>query len=103
MTYKLLITELAQNDLDEIVYYIAVNLVNPDAAGRLLTEMSECFDNLKDNPFIYAKSSDLRLENEGYRKAVVGNYIIMFKISESEKTVTVHRIFYGRSDYFNLL
>lgn len=101
--YKLVITELAQNDLDGIVSYIAVSLANPAAAGRFLDELSWCYGNLKDNPFIYAKSSDLRLEKEGYRKALIKSYVLIFKIFEQQKTVVIYRIFYGASDYFKLL
>lgn len=64
--YKVLITELAQTDLDEIVEYIAVQLCNPIAAGDLLDEVDKCYSYLRSNPFIYAKSEDARLEKEGY-------------------------------------
>lgn len=37
--YKLVITELAQNDLDGIVKYIAQQLANPTAAGSFLDEV----------------------------------------------------------------
>lgn len=101
--YKLKITELAQNDLDGIVSYIAVNLANPSAAGSFLDELAKCYGNLKNNPFIYAKSSDLRLEKEGYRKALIKSYVLIFKIIEQQKTVVVYRVFYGASDYFKLV
>lgn len=103
MNYKLLVTELAQSDLDEIISYIAVNLASPIAANDFLDKVAECYGNLRHNPFMYAKSCDLRLEKEGYRKALVGNYIVVFKIIELEKTVVIFRIFYGGSNYFNLL
>ncbi len=101
--YKLVITELAQNDLDGIVSYITVSLANPAAAGSFLDELAKCYGNLKDNPFIYAKSSDMRLEKEGYRKALVKSYVIIFKIFEQQKTVVVYRIFYSASYYFKLV
>ncbi len=101
--YKLVITELAQNDLDEIVSYIAVNLSNPSAAGAFLDGVEECYAHLKNNPFIYAKSNDIRLEKEGYRKALIKNYILMFKINEEQKAVIIYRFFYGARDYFKLL
>lgn len=101
--YKLVITELAQDDLDGIVSYIAVNLASPIAAGGFLDELAKCYDNLKNNPFIYAKSSDLRLEKEGYRKALIKSYVLIFKIIEQQNTVVVYRVFYGGSDYFKLV
>ena len=101
--YKVLITELAQTDLDEIVEYIAVQLCNPIAAGDLLDEVDKCYSYLRSNPFIYAKSEDARLEKEGYRKALIKNYILFFKVFEDEKKVIVYRIIYGARDYQKLL
>lgn len=101
--YKVLITELAQNDLDAIVEYIAVQLCNPIAAGDLLGEVDKCYSYLRSNPFIYAKSADARLEKEGYRKALINNYILFFKVFEDEKKVIVYRIIYGARDYQKLL
>ncbi|MCI8472569.1 MAG: type II toxin-antitoxin system RelE/ParE family toxin [Clostridiales bacterium] len=101
--YKLLITELAQNDLDEIVGYIVNQLANPIAAGTFLDEVEKCYENLRSNPYIYAKSNDARLEKEGYRRALIKNYLLMFKVNEETKTVTAYRFFYGAMDYFKLL
>ena len=39
MTYKLLITQDANNDIDEIVSYIVNKLKNPVAARNLLSEI----------------------------------------------------------------
>lgn len=101
--YKLVITELAQSDLDSIVNYIAVHLANPVAAGHFLDRVEECYRSLKTNPFIYSKSNDIRLEKEGFRKAVIKNYVLMFKVNEKSKTVIIYRLFYGARDYLKLL
>ena len=100
--YKLKITELAQNDLDSIIEYIAVQLANPIAAGDFLDEVEKCYSYLHSNPLMYPKCSDAKLEKEGYRKALVKNYIIFFKIFENEKKVIVYRIVYGARDYLKL-
>ena len=101
--YKVLITELAQRDLDAIVEYIAVQLSNPIAASDLLDEVDKCYSYLRSNPFIYAKSTDARLEKEGYRKALINNYILFFKVLENKNEVIVYRIIYGARDYQKLL
>ena len=43
--YKLVITELAQSDLDDIVSYIAVNLST--AAGDFLDKAEKCYSHLR--------------------------------------------------------
>lgn len=58
---------------------------------------------LNSNPFVYARSNDLRLAREGYRKAVIKKYLLMFKVDEDTKTVVVYRVFYGAMDYEKML
>ena len=101
--YKLILTELAYQDLDKIVSYIAEELANPIAAGDFLDEVDKCYAYLKSNPLMYAKCQDVRLESEGYRKAVIKNYLLVYKVTESNKTVSVLRFFYGAQDYLNLI
>ena len=101
--YKLLITELAHQDLDSIVSYIAVQLANPKAAGDFLDEVTACYGFLKGNPMMYERCQDRRLGQEGYRKAVIKNYVLVYKINEESKIVSIMRFFYGAQDYTKLI
>lgn len=101
--YKLIVTELAHQDLDNIVSYIAVQLANPTAASDFLDEVDKCYGYLKRNPLMYSKCQDSRLEKEGYRKVVVKNYIIIYKVDENDKKVNILRFFYGAQDYAKLI
>jgi toxin ParE1/3/4 len=53
--YKLLVSEFAHRDLDNIVSYIAIELANPIAAANFLDEVEKCYVNLKNNPFTWEK------------------------------------------------
>jgi plasmid stabilization system protein ParE len=101
--YKLNITELAHQDLDKIVSYIAVELVNPIAAGNFLDEIDQCYGFLKSNPWMYGKCQNKRLDKEGYRRAPIKNYLLIYKIDEESKMVIVFRFFYGAQDYVKLI
>lgn len=101
--YKLVVTDLAHQDLDSIVSYIAIQLANPIAASDLLDKVDECYGYLKKNPFIYSKCYNSQLGNEGYRKAVIQNYILVYKVDEITKTVSILRFFYGARDYTKLI
>ena len=76
---------------------------NPIAVGAFLDEVEECYKQLNSNPLVYARSNDLRLAREGYRKAVIKKYLLMFKVDEYTKTVVVYRVFYGAMDYEKML
>ena len=78
--YKLVVTKLAEDDLEEIVEYISVDLANPSAATEFLNDVVKCYDYLKSNPYIYAISDDRRLAKEGYRKALVKNFYNWYMI-----------------------
>ncbi|MCR4436540.1 MAG: type II toxin-antitoxin system RelE/ParE family toxin [Clostridiales bacterium] len=101
--YKLIVTELAHQDLDNIVSYIAVQLANPAAASNFLDDVEKCYGYLKSNPMMYSRCHDSRLEKGGYRKAVVKNYIIVYKVDEDAKKVSILRFFYGAQDYNKLI
>ncbi len=101
--YKLIVTELAHHDLDKIVSYITVELVNPMAATDFLDEVDKCYGFLKSNPWMYEKCQNKRLEKEGYRRAPIKNYLLVYKIDEESKKVNILRFFYGAQDYINLI
>ena len=52
---------------------------------------------------MYEKCKDKRLEKEGYRRAVIKSYVLVYKIDEAFKKVTVIRFFYGAQDYIKLI
>ena len=101
--YKLLVTELAHQDLDKLVSYIAVQLANPKAAGDFLDEVTTCYNFLKNNPMMYEQCQDKRLGKEGCRKAVIKNYLLVYKVNEVSQTVSIMRFFYSAQDYSKLI
>lgn len=101
--YELCVSELAHRDLDRIVSYIAVQLANPMAASDFLDEVGTRYAYLRSSPMMYSECQDKRLRAEGYRKVVIKNYVLVYKIDEASKTVNVLRFFYGAQDYVNLI
>ena len=101
--YKLIVTEAAHQDLDNIVAYISVQLSNPKSAGEFANAVTACHGFLKNNPVMYERCQDGRLRQEGYRKAVIKNYVLVYKINEASKTVSIMRFFYGAQDYTKLI
>ena len=101
--YKLIISEFAHQDLDNIISYIAVKLANPTAAVNLLNEVDKCYNYLKNNPLMYEKCQDKNLKKENYRKALIKNYVLIYKVNENTKTVSIMRIFYGAQNYIELI
>ncbi|WP_077532499.1 type II toxin-antitoxin system RelE/ParE family toxin [Massiliimalia massiliensis] len=103
MEYKIEITKRAEWDLDQIVAYIAVNLENLPAATRLIDSIENCYRILETLPKSYSYCHAEAFRSMGYRKAVIDNYLMIFRIDEEEKTVYILRFFYGAQDYEKLL
>lgn len=103
MGYRIVNTLLANQDLDGIVSYIADDLENPTAASHFLDELDECLGRLEKMPLMYEQCQDVRLKGLGYRKARIGNYLMIYRVDESVKCVYILRFFYARRDYEKLI
>ncbi len=101
--YRLVISDHALQDLDNIGTYIAVQLANPIAAANFFDEVEACYNFLIRNPMMYEKCRDDRLAAEGYRKAVIKNYIAIYRVSEETETVFIVRFFYSAQNYTMML
>lgn len=101
--YRVIITELANNDLEGIVSYLLEELLSPVAAANLLNEIEKAYEHLSTNPLMYEVCHDVRLAKDGYHRVVIKNYVLIYKIDEKLKTVNILRFFYGAMDYINLI
>ncbi len=100
MAYKLIVSKEAHND---IVHYIAVELANPKAAVSFLDDVEKNYYGVVNNPRMYSLCQDARLSREGYRKIVVKNYLILYRVDDDTKAVIIARIIYGGRNYVTLI
>jgi len=88
--------------LDKILAYITEDLAAPQAATSFVDEVYKTYERLEENPYIFEECRDPRLQREGYRRAVIKNYVLIYKIYDYGQVI-VHHIFYGGQDYVNLI
>lgn len=98
--YNINITEAAEQDLAEIIEYIAID--NPAAAIKLADKIDESILKLEDFPHIGAIPKNRRLERRGYRMLIIDSYLIFYVIMDDE-TVEIRRMISGKRDYQFLL
>jgi len=103
MAFNVLVTQAAYEDLEEALDYISSDLANLMAATKLLDEVEACYKQLSQFPFLYESCRDTRLANLGYRKVVIGNFVLVYHPVENEQTVYILRFFYGGRDYEKLI
>ena len=101
--YRLAVSIRANADLDAILTYITTNLHAPKAASDFADAVAKCYDTIQQNPHIYEFVRDEHLKNQGYRRAVIKNYVMVYRVLEEREEVEIHRFFYGRMDYFGLI
>ncbi len=89
-------TEKAEQDLDEILRYISVDLVNPTAAQNLGRKVFEKIDMVRVYPESGAPVDNEFLADKTVRKLSVDNYVIYYKAHYEEKVISIIRIVYGK-------
>lgn len=101
--YKILVSETYHRDLKAIIHYISHNLDAPFTASFLLDEIESTVASLSAIPHRYGLVDDPYLCHKTFRKCVVKNYIIFYKVHEESKTVMVHRIVHAKQNWIDIL
>jgi len=96
--YTLRLLRAAEDDLNEIVLYIASD--RPSAAEVVANKIEKNLDLLPKHPMLGRIPKEEELSRMGYRYLVVENYLIFYTVEES--TIYVHRILHGARDYLSL-
>jgi len=88
----------AEEELDEIWYYIATESSSIDVAERMLDAINDQFALLSKHPLLGRSRDDLR---PGLRSIAVGAYVIIYRV-EHEDVVILH-VLQGRRDIRSML
>lgn len=97
--YQVRLLPVAEEDLDEIVGYVALDDV--DAALKLAGRIEASLEKLSSFPKLGRVPRDSDLREVGYRYVVIGEWLAFYTIEK--RTVFVHRILHGRRAYKELL
>ena len=102
MEYELLRTDKFNDQLQELVLYIAdVNCV--DVALKQLNLIESFVLKLKDYPKLGSIPRYQILKKQGYRVIVITGYLIFYKVFEEERKVILYSIFLDKQNYINLI
>ncbi|MCL2408261.1 MAG: type II toxin-antitoxin system RelE/ParE family toxin [Oscillospiraceae bacterium] len=92
MKYKAVYLALALKDVSEINSYLS--RFYPDTPAKFLSALKTHIENLCGNPFVYAEHDG----NKAYRKMVVLDYLVFYKVFAPEGIIEIHRVLYGMRD-----
>ena len=101
--YKVKVTRQAMAQMKEIVQYISVELLAPEAADKLLDKMREAIAKLSVMPERYAIIEEEPWKQEGIRKVIVNNFLIYYWVDAENLKVQVIAVIYNRRDQLRAL
>jgi toxin ParE1/3/4 len=93
--FSIRLLKLAEDDLTEIVTYIADD--NVSAAEKLASRIEKSLKNLSEHPYMGKIPDDEALSRLRYRYIIVENYLIFYTVES--RAIVVHRIIHGARDY----
>ena len=99
MTYDVLLTQTAVNDIETAIDYIEYSLNNPDAARNLLNLVENKLDTLKHFPKRNALVPDEVLASNGIRFMNINNYLAFYVIDEEKGMVIILRFLYNKRNW----
>ncbi len=96
--YKVKVYPKAISELDHIYEYIATEKLSPDNAKVQVDRIKKAVLSLSTFPQSHQERNEGRYSGMGYRQLLIDNYIAIFRIDETHKTVYVITIQYqGRN------
>ena len=96
--YKVKINPRAIHELDGIYQYIASEKLAPDNAKGQIDRIKKAILNLDTFPQSHQERNEGRYAGKSYRQLLIDNYIVIFRIDETNKIVYVVTIQYqGRN------
>lgn len=103
MQYKILRTDKADEQLRDIIFYIAEDSGSVDIAINYLDKLENAINNLSMFPYSGATPRYTTLKRQGYRVLIVEQHLVFYKVDDVNKVVVIYAIVDGRREYKNML
>lgn len=103
MKYKIIRTDKADEQLREIIFYVADDSGSVDIALNYLNKIEKVIKRLEDFPLSGSIPRYSILKKQGYRVLIVERHLVFYKVNSNERIVTIYAIVDGRQEYKNLI
>ena len=103
MKYKIIRTDKADEQLREIIFYIADDSGSIDIALNYLDKIETAIKHLEDFPMSGNIPRYSILRKQGYRVLIVERHLVFYKINEDDKIVTIYAVVDSRQEYKNMI
>ncbi len=102
MSYRILRTDKANDQLFDVIQYIAAD-AGANIALQYLDKLEAAVMNLADFPYSGTVPRYSILKKQGYRVLIVERHLVFYKVDEEKQTVMIHAVVDGRQEYRNLV
>lgn len=102
MKYSIKRTDKFNDQLTDIIIYMANNYSNIDAL-QYLSILEKDINNLSDFPYLGSVPRYQAIAKQGYRALVCKQNIIFYKVDEERKEIILHVIVSSKRNYLNLI
>ncbi len=103
MRYQIIRTEKADEQIRDIIFYIADDSGSVEIALDYLNKMEMAINQLSDFPDMGSIPRYATLRRQGYRVLVVERHLAFYKVNHMTHVVTIYAVFDGKQEYRNLL
>lgn len=103
MHYKIIRTDKADEQLREIIFYIADDSGSVDVALNYLDKIEKAINRLSAFPLSGSTPRYSVLRRQGYRVLIVERHLVFYKVNDKEKEVIVYAVVDGRREYKNFI
>ena len=103
MSYRIERTDKANDQLFDILTYIADDSGNVDTALHYLDKLEKAILNLHDFPYVGVQPRYSTLKKQGYRVLIVERHLIFYKVDEARTLVTIYAVVDARREYRDLI
>lgn len=100
--YEVIITSKAKNELNHIYNYISNFLSAKKAADDFLIKFKNSILRLETMPKSCSIINEISTLKREYRKLIVSNFLVIYRIDEIYKKVYILKIVYDKMNYFKL-
>jgi toxin ParE1/3/4 len=101
--YNIIRTEKADNQLRDILFYIADDSGNVETALKYLDKLESSIMRLAEFPDSGSIPRYSILRKQGFRVLIVERNLIFYKTDHIKKEVIIYAVVDGRQEYINLI
>lgn len=103
MMYRVLKTDQAEDQIRDLIYYIADETGDIELALAYLDKLEKTIERLEAFPESGHIPRYSILKKQGFRVLIIEKHLTFYKVNHQDKTVMIYAVVDGRQEYLRLI